>query len=84
MSRSEAAGAQGGVAAPYRMLTLWLHRIAGTSGQTIDNMKQYMTVEEPLTLLEMTLHLRHWAPTAPDTLAAYPFYDSAWRAPDFV
>ncbi|XP_078037909.1 DNA polymerase delta subunit 2 [Augochlora pura] len=49
--------------------------IAGSSGQPIlDIMKVAGLVNEsPLTWLEQTIDWRHYAPTAPDTVPAYPF-----------
>ncbi|XP_076657741.1 DNA polymerase delta subunit 2 isoform X2 [Halictus rubicundus] len=49
--------------------------IAGSSGQPIlDIMKVAGLVNvSPLTWLEYTLNWRHYAPTAPDTVPAYPY-----------
>ncbi|XP_033333452.2 DNA polymerase delta subunit 2 isoform X1 [Megalopta genalis] len=49
--------------------------VAGSSGQPIlDIMKVAGLVNaSPLTWLEQTLDWRHYAPTAPDTVPAYPF-----------
>lgn len=49
----------------------------GTSGQNIDNIKNY-PIAESWTGLEaswLTLNCQHIAPTAPDTLWCYPFHD---------
>ena len=43
----------------------------GGSGQTLDDVFRYSRVEDRLQLLEQTLHWRHVAPTAPDTLGAH-------------
>lgn len=48
-------------------------RILGTSGQAITDIYQYTTNENRLEILEETLKTGHIAPTAPDTLACYPF-----------
>ncbi|CAG8635048.1 1557_t:CDS:10 [Rhizophagus irregularis] len=47
----------------------------GTSGQTIDDIYKYIEIEDRLIIAERTLHWRHMAPTAPDTLWCYPFKD---------
>ncbi|CAG8770950.1 10224_t:CDS:2, partial [Acaulospora morrowiae] len=47
----------------------------GTSGQTIDDIYKYVNSEDRLKFAERTLHWRHIAPTAPDTLWCYPFQD---------
>jgi len=47
----------------------------GTSGQTIDNMERYMTIDSKLNLMEKTLEWRHLAPSAPDQLHCYPFLE---------
>ncbi|OLL24899.1 DNA polymerase subunit delta-2 [Neolecta irregularis DAH-3] len=47
----------------------------GTSGQTIDDVYKYVEGEDKLTMMEMSLRWRHYAPTAPDTLWCYPFQD---------
>ncbi|CAG8469047.1 3723_t:CDS:10 [Acaulospora morrowiae] len=47
----------------------------GTSGQTIDDIYKYVSSEDRLKFAERTLHWRHIAPTAPDTLWCYPFQD---------
>ncbi|GAB1606272.1 DNA polymerase delta subunit 2-like [Argonauta hians] len=47
-----------------------------TSGQTLDNIGQYSKLEDGMEILEKTLKWGHLAPTAPDTLACYPFSSS--------
>uniref|UniRef100_A0A7S0RED1 DNA polymerase delta small subunit n=1 Tax=Pyramimonas obovata TaxID=1411642 RepID=A0A7S0RED1_9CHLO len=47
----------------------------GTSGQNVDDLYKYCDVEDRLDLLEATWRWQHLAPTAPDTLATYPFSD---------
>lgn len=60
----------------------------GTSGQNIDNLRQYTEVsgcktsgDESLSLMRSTLKWQHVAPSAPDTLACYPYKD---RDPFYV
>ena len=56
----------------------------GTSGQNVDNLRAYTAIEtkgeagsaeEALDLMELTLRWQHLAPSAPDTLACYPYKD---------
>ncbi|XP_031165501.1 DNA polymerase delta subunit 2 [Sander lucioperca] len=49
-------------------------RFLGTSGQNVCDIQKYSSMEDHLEILEETLRLRHLAPTAPDTLGCYPFY----------
>ncbi|XP_067087212.1 DNA polymerase delta subunit 2 [Osmerus mordax] len=49
-------------------------RFLGTSGQNVCDIKRYSSMDDHLEILENTLRLRHLAPTAPDTLGCYPFY----------
>lgn len=51
-------------------------RILGSSGQPVSDIMAFSEIEEPLEALEMCLKWGHIAPTAPDTLGCYPFYDS--------
>ncbi|KAF2133992.1 hypothetical protein P153DRAFT_330716 [Dothidotthia symphoricarpi CBS 119687] len=52
------------------------HRLLGTSGQPIADLLKYVDDDiSPLDAMEMTLRWRCIAPTAPDTLACYPFQD---------
>eukprot|EP01127_Copromyxa_protea_P011868 TRINITY_DN3030_c0_g1_i2.p1 TRINITY_DN3030_c0_g1~~TRINITY_DN3030_c0_g1_i2.p1 ORF type:complete len:471 (-),score=101.74 TRINITY_DN3030_c0_g1_i2:54-1466(-) len=44
----------------------------GHSGQPIDNIEKYMTVESRMELVKQTLQWRHIAPTAPDVLGSFP------------
>ncbi|XXG60126.1 hypothetical protein AAC387_Pa04g2100 [Persea americana] len=50
-------------------------RFLGTSGQNIDDLDKYSDAKNKLNFLERTLHWRHLAPTAPNTLGCYPFID---------
>ncbi|KAM6965723.1 DNA polymerase delta subunit 2 [Aplochiton taeniatus] len=49
-------------------------RFLGTSGQNVSDIQKYSSLDCHLDILENTLRLRHLAPTAPDTLGCYPFY----------
>uniref|UniRef100_A0A3P8PKS4 DNA polymerase delta subunit 2 n=1 Tax=Astatotilapia calliptera TaxID=8154 RepID=A0A3P8PKS4_ASTCA len=49
-------------------------RFLGTSGQNVCDIQRYSSRDSHLEILEETLRLRHLAPTAPDTLGCYPFY----------
>ncbi|XP_036383639.1 DNA polymerase delta subunit 2 [Megalops cyprinoides] len=51
-------------------------RFLGTSGQNVSDIAKYSSMDDHLDILESTLRLRHLAPTAPDTLGCYPFYQS--------
>ena len=50
-------------------------RVLGTSGQNVDDLYRCTSVEDRLQLLAATLQWGHLAPSAPDTLACYPFFD---------
>ncbi|XP_034937451.1 DNA polymerase delta subunit 2-like [Chelonus insularis] len=52
--------------------------VAGSSGQPINDIIKVTGLVDcsPIDWLEKTLNWRHFAPTAPDTLAAYPYFDS--------
>lgn len=50
--------------------------ISGTSGQPVLDIAKLSNLAGPLDILEYTLRSGHLAPTAPDTLACYPFYDN--------
>lgn len=51
--------------------------VFGSSGQPINDMYKYLPEEtvDRLDLLSQTLRWQHAAPTAPDTLSAYSFYE---------
>ncbi|XP_035234603.1 DNA polymerase delta subunit 2 [Anguilla anguilla] len=49
-------------------------RFLGTAGQNVGDIVKYSSMDDHLEILEGTLRLRHMAPTAPDTLGCYPFY----------
>jgi len=59
------------VSAPH-MCTADQTVILGTSGEEIKNLQQFITVEDPTEIVEQLIGLRHIAPTAPNTLPAYP------------
>lgn len=46
-------------------------RFMGTSGQTIDDIYQYMEEDDRLGMARHTLEWNHLAPTAPDTLCMF-------------
>jgi len=48
----------------------------GTSGQNVDDIRRYTNMEECTDILEKMLEWRHCIPTAPDSLAAYPYCDA--------
>ncbi|XP_037928858.1 DNA polymerase delta subunit 2 [Teleopsis dalmanni] len=50
--------------------------IVGTSGQNIQDLLRSTMLEKPIEALRSTLMWSHIAPTAPDTLACYPYIDS--------
>ncbi|KNC80578.1 hypothetical protein SARC_07062 [Sphaeroforma arctica JP610] len=47
--------------------------ILATSGQPLNDIYKYCNTTDRLSIMENTLRWRHIAPTAPDTLAVYPF-----------
>eukprot|EP01135_Chromosphaera_perkinsii_P003788 Nk52_evm34s255 gene=Nk52_evmTU34s255 len=47
----------------------------GTSGQMVNDIYKYVETNDKLEILSNTLKYRHLAPTAPDTLGCYPYYD---------
>ncbi|KAL0270573.1 UNVERIFIED_CONTAM: hypothetical protein PYX00_007939 [Menopon gallinae] len=58
---------------PYECI-LQGRRILGTSGHPINDIKSLANFEDHISILESTLHWNHIAPTAPDTIACYPYY----------
>ncbi|XP_022784166.1 DNA polymerase delta subunit 2-like [Stylophora pistillata] len=50
-------------------------RILGTSGQNIQDISKVSTFEDGLDILEHNMIWGHIAPTAPDTLGCYPYYE---------
>lgn len=51
-------------------------RFLGTSGQNIDNIRQHSSIDDSVKLMEYTLECGHLAPTAPDSLGCFPYYES--------
>lgn len=49
--------------------------VLGTSGQPLSDLRRSVANPDDLDLLENSLKWSHLAPTAPDTLGCYPFYD---------
>ncbi|KAF7285933.1 hypothetical protein GWI33_008906 [Rhynchophorus ferrugineus] len=50
-------------------------KIAGTSGQPVTDIMRFCDITDPLEAMENCLIWNHLAPTAPDTLGCYPYYD---------
>ncbi|VDP49461.1 unnamed protein product [Soboliphyme baturini] len=50
-------------------------KFLGTSGQNIDDVYRFSSIENRLEILASTLSWGHMCPTAPDTLDCFPFYD---------
>lgn len=51
-------------------------RILGSSGQPVQDIYRFSSMEDHLEILEKTLAVGHIAPTAPDTLGCYPYADT--------
>lgn len=49
--------------------------ILGTSGQNVTNIQKYSHIEDSMDALKLIAKWSHLAPTAPDTLPCYPYYD---------
>lgn len=49
--------------------------VLGTSGQNIDDIRKYTTVDDPIECMKNTLKWSHIAPTCPDTLPCYPYFN---------
>ena len=50
--------------------------ILGSSGQPVNDILKYSNIQTPMDALESCLRWNHMAPTAPDTLGCYPFYET--------
>lgn len=50
-------------------------KMIGTSGQPVRDIMWYSEIKEPLEAMENCLKWNHLAPTAPDTLGCFPYYD---------
>lgn len=59
---------------PYR-LQLADRQIVGTSGQNVDDVMRFTRITEPLEALRSCLKWSHLAPTAPDSLPCFPYYE---------
>lgn len=51
-------------------------KLMGTSGQPVADISKYCELTDPLDVLEHCLEWNHIAPTAPDTLGCFPYYDT--------
>lgn len=49
--------------------------VLGSSGQNITNIQKFSKIEDPLTALTLVAKWSNIAPTAPDTLPCFPYYD---------
>ncbi|XP_063699789.1 DNA polymerase delta subunit 2 [Culicoides brevitarsis] len=49
--------------------------ILGTSGQNVADILRFSTISDEISALKATLEWSHIAPTAPDTLPSYPYYN---------
>jgi DNA polymerase delta subunit 2 len=63
------------VSNPY-YFTIGGLRVLGTSGQPVSDVLKYSEIQGPLEVLECCLKWGHLAPTAPDTLGCFPFYET--------
>lgn len=50
-------------------------RILGNSGQPVRDVLRFCDLENPIDALESCLRWGHMAPTAPDTMGCFPFYE---------
>ncbi|KXJ08373.1 DNA polymerase delta subunit 2 [Exaiptasia diaphana] len=50
-------------------------RVLGTSGQNVNDIYRVTTYQNNMDILEQNMISGHIAPTAPDTLGCYPYYD---------
>ncbi|XP_060521771.1 DNA polymerase delta subunit 2 [Cylas formicarius] len=50
-------------------------KILGTSGQPVRDIMRFSEIIDPLEVMENCLKWNHIAPTAPDTLGCFPYYD---------
>jgi DNA polymerase delta subunit 2 len=49
-------------------------QILGTSGQPVNDIKRFTSMDDAIEIMKLTLNGAHIAPTCPDTLACYPYY----------
>ena len=73
--KSASTGLLRGVTNPYDC-TINGQQFVGTSGQNVDDIYRFSEKEDRLEILEQVHNWRHLAPTAPDTLGCFPFYES--------
>lgn len=73
--KSASTGLLRGVTNPYDCTINGQHCV-GTSGQNVDDIYRFSEKEDRLEILEQVHNWRHLAPTAPDTLGCFPFYES--------
>lgn len=64
-----------GVPNPYQF-ELEGRLILGTSGQNIDDIRKFTTVDDSIQCMKNSLKWSHIAPTCPDTLPCYPYSNS--------
>lgn len=72
--QSAPCGAFKGVPNPFQC-EIEDRTILGTSGQNISNIQNFSKVSDPLEALRSVITWGHLAPTSPDTLSCYPYYD---------
>lgn len=63
-----------GVPNPYQF-SIEDRIILGSSGQNIKDITRFSTTDDTLECMKNTLKWSHLAPTCPDTLPCYPYYD---------
>lgn len=63
-----------GVSNPYKC-EIGGRDILGTAGQNIQDLARFTNISGGLECMKKTLDWSHLAPTCPDTLSCYPFYD---------
>lgn len=49
--------------------------VLGTAGQNIDDIRKFTTIDDPIECMKNSLKWSHIAPTCPDTLPCYPYFD---------
>ncbi|XP_071963088.1 DNA polymerase delta subunit 2-like [Antedon mediterranea] len=59
---------------PYEA-TIGGFRFCGTSGQNVESIYRTTTMDDRMEILETTLKAGHVAPTAPDLLGCYPYFN---------
>lgn len=55
---------------------LALLRFVGTSGQPVTDVSHYTDFEAPIDILKAMMEWRHVAPTCPDSVASFPFFET--------